>query len=852
MKMKTENANSVYLKGGSYHITENPADAYRVLDGKVYVYIVPLKNGCPGRRTLVYEAGAGELIPSFYFKDIDYCYWAFCLTAAETAEIQVMEGVVTEPLKRKFAARAGVTNYEQEGFENGLVDRYRLNLVREDGFLMRTSKEKKSVAQRTDELIASAFRANSSDIPERSGNELYDALSILCASLKIPIAPFDTVTACCGKDFSACDVAGISGFPCREVVLEKGWQKTDSGALLAFSAEGSKPIACIPKGRGGYYCQTVGEKRKKLTKPIADSLNPSAYMIYKPFPQERVTPRKFFGFCLDGIRAADVITVIVTAIVSSLIGLLLPKLSQVLFDEYIPLGERSAIMQLGCLTAVFMAGNILFSIVKNIGGLRISRHVKGRVQSAFYHRLFFLPEKFFRSFESADLASRAMTAGELAAGYANLAVTAGMTVIGLAVFFAMMFVYSSELAVTAVLMFAVYIAIGVFLANIRLKHKKQLISVRGKTGSMLYQLLGGITKIRASGVEDRAVFEYMKPFVKERKIAARADKAEYIAAAVTAAIESLFMLVLYGFAYNSAKISAGEFAAFCCVFGMASSGVVGLVSGFASWRMMKRDYEHIRPVLETEPECNVRKQLPCEIDGAIDIEHVSFSYDGDRQIFEDLSLHIKAGEYVGIVGGSGCGKSTLLKLLLGFEHPNSGKIYFSGSDAEALDQMELRKKFGVVLQDGKLIAGSIYDNIVITAPNASKQDVERVAEAVGLKSDIEKMPMGLNTVLSEDCSAISGGQQQRILIARAIISNPKILLFDEATSALDNITQAKVCESLDKLSCTRIVVAHRLSTIRNCDRIIVLNNGKAEEQGTFEQLMEMNGLFRQLAHRQML
>lgn len=851
MKMKTVNVNSVYLKGGSYHITENPADAYRVLDGKVYVYIVPLKNSCPGRRTLVYEASAGELIPSFYFKDIDYCYWAFCLTAAEEATLQLMEGVVTEPLKRKFAARAGVTNYEQEGFENGLVDRYRLNLVREDGFLMRTSKEKKSVAQRTDELIASAFREKDSDDTERSGNELYDTLSIICGSLKIPIAPYETVVECCGKDFSACDVARISGFPCREVALEKGWEKTDSGALLVFSAKENKPAACIPRGRRSYYYQTVGEKRKKLTKQIADTLTPRAFMIYKPFPQESVTPRKFADFCLDGIRSADIITVVVIAVISSLIGLLLPKLNQVLFDKYIPLGKSSAIVQTGCLIAVFMAGNILFSIVKNIGGLRISWHVKLRVQNAFYHRLFFLPEKFFRSYESADLASRVMLAGELPEGYANLAVTAGVTAIGLAVFLAMMFVYSSELAVIAVLMFAVYIVIGVFLAKIRLKHKKRLMSVRGKKGSMLYQLLGGITKIRASGVEDRAVFEYMKPFVKERKIAARAERSEYIAAALTAAIESLFMLVLFAAAYNSAKISVGVFAAFFCVFGMASSGVVGLVSGFASWLVMKRDYEQIRPVLETEPECSCGKQLPSGIDGAIDIEHVSFSYDGEQQIFDDLSLHIKAGEYVGIVGGSGCGKSTLLKLLLGFEHPNSGKIYFSGSDTEALDLMELRKKIGVVLQDGKLIAGSIFDNIVITAPSADEKAVERAMEAVGLKSDIEKMPMGLQTVLNEDYPAISGGQQQRILIARAIINNPKILLFDEATSALDNIAQAAICESLDKMNCTRIVIAHRLSTIRNCDRIIVLNNGKAEEQGTFEQLMEMNGLFRQLADRQM-
>ena len=229
-----------------------------------------------------------------------------------------------------------------------------------------------------------------------------------------------------------------------------------------------------------------------------------------------------------------------------------------------------------------------------------------------------------------------------------------------------------------------------------------------------------------------------------------------------------------------------------------------------------------------------------------------FPYSPDApNVLQNIDLNIKPGEYVGLVGPSGCGKSTLMKLLLGFEKPTQGKIYYDNKDIDSIDKRELRKKMGVVLQDGKLISGSIFENITITAPNATVTDVRQVIKNVGLEKDIQEMPMGLHTILSEDCGTISGGQQQRILIARAIISNPKILFFDEATSALDNVTQSMVCETLEQMDSTRIVIAHRLSTIMRCDRIIVLNAGKVVEQGTYAELMENKGLFYNLASRQM-
>jgi ATP-binding cassette subfamily C protein len=294
-----------------------------------------------------------------------------------------------------------------------------------------------------------------------------------------------------------------------------------------------------------------------------------------------------------------------------------------------------------------------------------------------------------------------------------------------------------------------------------------------------------------------------------------------------------------------------KFMGFQTAFAGFNATLVAFIPVVAGIFNVKPYVENIKPILEAEPEVTDDKIDAGVLSGAIEVKNLRFSYAPDSpMVLDGISFHVKAGESVALVGPSGCGKSTLLRILLGFEKPSQGAIYYDGQDFSTLNVTSVRSQMGVVLQNGQLFAGDIFSNIVGSSP-LTLDDAWEAARMVGLDKDISNMPMGMHTVISEGAGNISGGQRQRILIARSIANRPKIVVLDEATSALDNTTQSIVTESMDKMSATRLIVAHRLSTIRNADRILVFNEGKITEEGDFNALMDMNGLFAKLARRQL-
>ncbi|MBQ0125681.1 MAG: ATP-binding cassette domain-containing protein, partial [Clostridiales bacterium] len=355
-----------------------------------------------------------------------------------------------------------------------------------------------------------------------------------------------------------------------------------------------------------------------------------------------------------------------------------------------------------------------------------------------------------------------------------------------------------------------------------------------------------------SGSEKRMFSRWANLYSKEAALTYNPPTFLKLSGTISLAVSLIGTLVMYYFAIKT-NVSIANYYAFTAAYGTVSGAFMALASLSATFANIKPALDMAKPIMEAEPELSNGKEVVTEVKGSIELTKVSFRYSDDQPyVIDDLSLKINRGEYVAIVGATGCGKSTLIRLLLGFEKPQKGAIYFDGKDISKLDLKSLRRRIGTVMQDGKLFLGDIYSNITVSAPGLPLGDAWKAAEIASVADDIRAMPMGMNTMICEGQGGISGGQKQRLMIARAVASKPKILIFDEATSALDNVTQKKVSDAVDSLNCTRIVIAHRLSTIKHAHRILYLEGGKIAEEGTYNELIAQNGRFAELVERQRL
>ena len=853
-------ASEIQISGNQFLITKTPGNAYRVVSGHILVFVVHLdENDVPGRRWLLCELKSGDVVPTLYHNTPDLkgvnCRWAFGLSALEPATLKVVED--STELRNGFAKKFGLRDYDVIGFEESAVETCRLEAMREQRNIFAAGENRENTYQQSLDVIYSLFRSDKKYFRkeyELTGNALYDAcvrLSDLCGVAPVDL---DMLTANCGKRFTVNDLARVSGFICREIVLEENWYHSDTEPMLAYYKDNGKPVVCFSKKSGKFVMwDPATDLFTPVDATVAAELAPRAVMFYRPFPNEKITAKKLFLFALKDVKLRDVAAVLFFAFVGTMIGLLIPFLNEKMYDLFIPLGDVNGLQAAGAAIIACAIGNITFSLVKNLGTFRVLSRMKYSVQSAVIDRLFNLPESFLRKYDSADLGQRAM-------GFADtfFIVTYSVVVTGLALAFSAAYLfrmlsYSGSLSMVAMLMLLLVILLALYLGNKELKSERERVKYNSEATSMLFQFLHGVSKLRIAGAENRALYQYLNQYTYSRKMGIQKETYTLLVNMLLGAVNTCFLIVFYGMMVGkNVQMSVGAFMGFIAAFGSLSAAMLALVSTILQIIEALPTFERMKPILETMPEKQEEAAMPGELLGEIEVNHVSFAYSEDGPtVLKDISFRIRPGEYIGIVGSSGCGKSTLLKLLLGFETPQSGRIYYDGRDIDSIDKRELRKRLGVVLQNGGLITGSVYDNVTITASYATKEQVEQAVKDAGLEEDIARMPMGLHTVLSEGEGSVSGGQRQRILIARAIVGQPKILYFDEATSALDNSTQAAVCESLENLHVTRVAIAHRLSTIMHCDRIFVMDDGKIVEEGNYDQLMEKQGLFYRLASRQM-
>ena len=536
----------------------------------------------------------------------------------------------------------------------------------------------------------------------------------------------------------------------------------------------------------------------------------------------------------------------------SLIGLITPYATQMIFSSVIPAGVSFYVLPMAILVVTSLVANNLFGICNTVLDTKIEKKLSVAVKSASMARLLLLPAGFFKSYSSGELSKRLESMDTLTKMLQDTIMNTGLTAVFSIVYVVQITRYSKALAVAAVAILLLNLVYTMVSSILQLGYSRKRLAASAKLSGMVFALFSGIQKIKLSGSEKRMFGRWAKTYKTSADLEYNPPIIIRLAPVFTVIFTFGNLLVLYYIAAVTG-VSAADYMAFTTSYGLVSTAIMGLSSITNVISDIKPAMEMVEPIMKTMPEVEENKKAVTKLNGSIELSNISFQYSPDGpKIIDNLSLKIRPNQYVAIVGKTGCGKSTLMRILLGFEKPQTGSVYFDGKDLDSLDVKSVRRNIGVVMQNSSLFAGDIYSNIVVSAPWLDLEDAWEAARMAGIAEDIQRMPMNMHTVISEGSGGISGGQKQRIMIARAIAPKPKIIMFDEATSALDNITQKQVSESLSGLRSTRIVIAHRLSTIKQCDRIIYLEDGKIAEDGTFDQLVALNGKFAELVRRQMI
>lgn len=641
-----------------------------------------------------------------------------------------------------------------------------------------------------------------------------------------------------------------AGIMRRTVKLSGDWYQDAIGAMLGTKKDGSI-IALLPGGMHGYYYREYSTgKIKKINRKNAEEIDEEAICFYQPFSLTKLKIPDLLRYLFRQLHTKDYMMILAATGVLTALGLVTPKISHYLYGKVLVYGSRPLLMAVVLtLFCVTLAGSFI-TVIKGILNTNISTKMNLAVESAVMMRVLSLPVDFFKRFSSGELANRIGYMNRLCSMIFDAVFSTGLTAVFSLVYIGQVLKFAPTLVVPSIVITLVTICFLLLTSVVQMRITERQMNEAGKESGMVYALINGVAKIKNAGAEKRAFAKWSRQYVNAAEYLYKPPMFLKLNGTIITAISLVGTIVIYYTAIHSG-ITMADYMAFNSAYGMVSGAFASLAGIVITVSRIQPILKMVTPILETEPEIDTKRQVVTRLRGSIELNNVSFRYQKTMpNVLDNLSLKIRPGQYVAIVGKTGCGKSTLIRILLGFEKPQRGAVYYDGKDINSMDVKSLRQKIGVVMQNGKLFQGDIYSNITISAPQLTLEQAWEAAEMAGMADDIRQMPMGMHTIISEGHGGISGGQRQRLLIARAIAPKPRILMFDEATSALDNITQKQVSESLERLKCTRIVIAHRLSTIRHCDRIVVLDQGKIVEDGTYEELLERKGHFAELVERQ--
>jgi NHLM bacteriocin system ABC transporter ATP-binding protein len=655
-------------------------------------------------------------------------------------------------------------------------------------------------------------------------------------------------------------IARASRLRMRSVSLQGQWWTKDCGAMIAYTLEENHPVALLPSTNARYEIfDPIRQSRVLVNSRTAAQLTPTGYTFYRPLSDKALKTLDLVKFALQG-RYKELSIVLVAGLATTLLGMITPQATAVLIDSAIPDADRGLLLQIALALVATTFGSTLFQLAQGFAIMRVETFADSSTQAAVWDRLLNLKASFFRQYSIGDLNSRVSAVSQIRQRLSSTVLKSIFSSLFSLLNLGLLFYYNGSLALIATVVAFANIAVTIVSGILTLRKVRPLLELQGQLFGMMVQLINGVTKLRVAGAEVRAFAHWGKQYSQQIKWMLSTQSVEDALAVINKVLPALTTAILFWFATSLLQQSQAEgggfttgvFLAFNAAFGTFIGSATSLSSTVVDVLQIVPLWERAQPILQAQPEVNADKADPGRLSGRVLVDHVIFRYRDDGPLtLDDVSIRAEPGEFIAFVGASGSGKSTLFRLLLGFDVPESGTIYYDGQDLAGLDVHAVRRQLGVVMQNSRLMSASIFENISSGAL-ITMDEAWEAARMAGFAEDVESMPMGMHTVVSEGGTNLSGGQRQRLLIARSLVLKPKVLLFDEATSALDNRTQAIVSQSLERLKVTRIAIAHRLSTIRNADRIYVFQSGRVVQEGSFNQLANQDGLFAQLMARQKL
>ncbi|MFB2880574.1 NHLP bacteriocin export ABC transporter permease/ATPase subunit [Floridanema aerugineum] len=651
-------------------------------------------------------------------------------------------------------------------------------------------------------------------------------------------------------------IARASRMRIRRVLLTERWWRVDCGPILAHLQADNTPVALLLNNKLNYEIYNpVTQQHIALNNATAKLLSPNAYMFYRPFPEKELDLLTLFQYSLRG-TGKEILNIFVLGIAAALMEMVVPQATGTLIDSAIPDADRGLLLQLtlGLIAASF--GLALFRLAQGFNLARFGIYSLFNLQTAVWDRLLKLRLSFFRNYSSGEMLSRvnAITQirNKLGSDKLDILFKSLFSLLNLG----LLFIYSPPLASVAVVIVLMTVIATSTAGYFKRQKTTQMEEIEGTIDGLTIQLISGISKLRTTGAEGRAFAFWAKYYQQQLKLMRDNQGIEDLIAVFNILQSNLTPIIIFWITASllsqteTGGLSMGTFLAFNTAFAIFITGVTTLSNNLIDLLEIGVLWEHAKPIMDELPEVDLNKADPGRLSGYVKLDRVTFRYRQDGPLnLDDVTIEAKPGEFIAFVGPSGSGKSTTLRMLLGFDVPEQGTVYYDGQDLSGLDISAVRRQLGVVLQNGRINSETVFENISGGAL-ISMEEAWDAARMAGFAEDIEQMPMGMHTVISEGGANLSGGQRQRLLIARALVLKPRVIFFDEATSALDNRTQAMVSESLEKLKVTRIAIAHRLSTIRNADRIYVIEAGRVVQQGTFEELANQDGLFAKLMAKQ--